>query len=132
MGTAENKQLIQNLFAELEKGNAEAFLGYLADNVRFTLIGTTKFSGVCNGKKEFIDKVLAPLSAELEGGLAITPENLIAEGDFIAMQAKGKAITKTGNFYDNTYCMVFRIANGKVQEMTEYNDTELITQAFEK
>ena len=56
----------------------------------------------------------------------------IAEGDYVAVQAHGQATTKTGKPYNNTYCMVFRIANGKVQELTEYCDTELITAAFGK
>jgi hypothetical protein len=132
MGAAENKQLIQNMFAELSKGNTNAFLDNMADNVRFTLIGTTKYSGVYNGKQELVSKLLGPLTAQLEGGIALTPENFIAEGDYVAMQARGKATTKTGKSYNNTYCQVFRIASGKVQEITEYLDTELVTSAFGK
>jgi len=130
MGAAENKQLIQNMFAELSKGNAEAFLGSMADDVRFTIIGTTKYSGTFNGKQELVAKLLGPLTAQLEGGISLTPDNFIAEGDYVAMQARGKATTKTGKSYNNTYCQVFRIAKGKVQEVTEYLDTELVTSAF--
>jgi ketosteroid isomerase-like protein len=132
MGAAENKKLIQDMFAELSKGNAPAFLNALADDVRFTIMGTTKYSGTFNGKQEVITKLLQPLTAQLEGGLTITPENFIADGDFVAMQARGKSTTKSGKPYNNTYCQVFRIANGKVQEMTEYLDTELVTSAFGK
>jgi uncharacterized protein len=132
MGAAENKQLIQTMFAELSKGNAEAFLGNMADNIRFTIIGTTKYSGTFNGKQELISKLLAPLTAQLEGGLTITPDNFIADGDYVAMQARGKSTTKTGKSYNNTYCQVFRLANDKVQEVTEYLDTELVTSAFGK
>lgn len=132
MGAAENKKLIQDMFAELSKGNAPAFLNAMADNVRFTIIGTTKYSGTFNGKQELINKVLQPLTAQLEGGLTITPENFIADGDFVAMQARGKSTTKSGKSYNNTYCQVFHIAGGKVQEVTEYLDTELVTSAFGK
>jgi ketosteroid isomerase-like protein len=132
MGAAENKKLVQDMFAELSKGNAPAFLNAMADNVRFTIIGTTQYSGTFNGKQELINKVLQPLTAQLEGGLTITPENFIAEGDFVAMQARGKSTTKSGKSYNNTYCQVFRIAGGKVQEVTEYLDTELVTSAFGK
>jgi hypothetical protein len=132
MGAAENKKLIQDMFAELSKGNAQAFLNNMADNVKFTIIGTTKYSGTCNGKQELISKVLQPLTAQLEGGLTITPENFIAEGDYVAMQARGKSNTKSGGTYNNIYCQVFRLANGKVQEVTEYLDTELVTKAFGK
>jgi uncharacterized protein len=100
--------------------------------VEFTIVGTTKYSGTCKGKQELVSKVLQPLSAQLEGGLTITPENFIAEGDFVAMQARGKSNTKAGGTYNNTYCQVFRIVNGKVQQVTEYLDTELVTKAFGK
>ena len=33
MGTVEHKKLIQDMFAELSKGNPEAFLGNMADDV---------------------------------------------------------------------------------------------------
>jgi uncharacterized protein len=132
MGAAENKQFISNMFAELSKGNGDAFLNALADDIRFTIIGSTKYSGTFNGKQELIGKLLAPLAAQVEGGMAITPFNLIADGDFVVMQANGKALSKNGSRYDNTYCHVFRFANGKVQEVTEYLDTELITSAFGK
>ena len=132
MGAAENKKLIQEMFAELSKGNAQAFMSNMADDVEFTIVGTTKYSGTCKGKQELVSKVLGPLSAQLEGGLTITPENFIAEGDFVAMQARGKSNTKAGGTYNNTYCQVFRIVNGKVQQVTEYLDTELVTKAFGK
>jgi ketosteroid isomerase-like protein len=132
MGAAENKQFISNMFAELSKGNGDAFLNALADDVSFTIIGSTKYSGTFKGKQELINKLLAPLNAQVEGGMTITPDNLIADGDFVAMQARGKALSKNGRRYDNTYCHVLRFANGKVQEVTEYLDTELITSAFGK
>lgn len=130
MGAAENKEIIRNMFAELSKGNAEAFMSTMADNVRFTIIGATKYSGTFNGKQELVSKLLGPLTSQLEGGLTITPDNFIAEGDYVAMQARGKSNTKSGGAYNNTYCQIFRLANGKVQEVTEYLDTELVTKAF--
>lgn len=132
MGAAENKKLMQEMFEELGKGNGDAFLGNMADDVQFTIIGSTKYSGTFNGKKELVEKLLAPLSAQLEGGITITPENFIADGDIVAMQAKGKSTTKEGKSYDNTYCQVFTFQDGKVQRVTEYLDTELVTEAFGK
>lgn len=132
MGAEENKKLIQDMFAGLSNGDPEAFLGKLADDVQITIIGTTKYSGTFNGKQEVVEKLLAPLGAQLEDGIAITPSNFIADGDTVAMQATGKSTTKEGKSYDNTYCQVFQVADGKVQRMTEYLDTELVTAAFSK
>lgn len=132
MGATENKQSIKNMFVELAKGNAEAFLSAMTDDVRFTLIGSTKFSGVFKGKQELVAKLLAPLSAALEGGLTLTPDNLIADGDYVAMQARGKSTAKNGKPYNNTYCQVFKFSGGKISEVTEYLDTELVNSVFGK
>ena len=91
MGAAENKQVITNMFAELAKGNGAAFLDAMADDVKYTLQGRTKFSGTMNGKKEVMAKLLGPLGAALEGGITMTPYNFIAEGDYVVMLANGKA-----------------------------------------
>jgi hypothetical protein len=32
--------------------------------------------------------------------------------------------------YNNTYCMVYKVIEGRIQEITEYLDTELVTAAF--
>ena len=132
MSAAENKELIRNMMAELGKGNPQAFLGAMADDVRFTIMGTTKFSGTYNGKQDVVNKLLGPLSAQLEGALTITPDNFIAEGDFVAMLAHGNSKAKNGKSYNNHYCQIFRVANGKVQQITEYLDTELVTSVFGK
>jgi ketosteroid isomerase-like protein len=132
MGAAENKKLIQSLFAELSRGNGAGYLDGLADDVQFTIMGTTKYSGTFRGKQDVVNRLLTPLMSELDGGLEVTPDAFIAEGDTVVMQGRGRSKTKTGKSYNNSYCQVFRIAGGKVKEITEYLDTELVTQAFGK
>ena len=132
MSAAENKEIIRNMFAELSKGNADAFLNTLADDVKFTLIGSTKFSGEFQSKQEFVEKVLAPLGAQLENGLTMHVDNLIADGDNVVLQGRGESTTKSGQAYNNTYAQVFQLQNGKVQRVTEYLDTELVNDVFGK
>jgi ketosteroid isomerase-like protein len=132
MGPNENKQLIETMFAELSRGNGEGYLERLADDVQFTIIGSTKFSGTFNGKQDVVNRLLMPLMAALEGGLEVKPHHLVAEGDTVVVQANGRSTTKTGKPYNNTYCQVFRIAGGKVKQITEYLDTALVNQAFGK
>jgi ketosteroid isomerase-like protein len=102
MSAAENKEFIRGMFAELSKGNGAAFLDAMADDVRFTIIGSSKYSWTFDGKKELVERLLTPLAAQVEGGMAITPLNLIAEGDYVVMQAQGKALSRNGERYDNT------------------------------
>ena len=62
-----------------------------------------------------------------------TNDNVIAEGDYVVVQSRAQGRkTKSGKDYNNTYCMVYRIVDGRVKEVTEYCDTELVTAAFGK
>lgn len=132
MGATENREIIRNMFAELSEGNVDAYLDNLADDVRFTLIGSTKFSGVFEGKQDVVERLLAPLGAQLDSGIAIHVDRLIAEDDHVVMQARGESVTKSGTAYNNIYAQVFRLADGKVQQITEYLDTELVNTVFGK
>ena len=130
MSISENKRLVLGFFDDIAKGNIQGALDRMAEDLRFTLIGTTILSGVCKGRREFVDRILAPLGAQLEGPLTITTDKLIAEGDFVVVQSHGRSRRRKGVAYNNTYCHVFRIAGGKISEGTEYLDTELVTRSF--
>jgi ketosteroid isomerase-like protein len=51
MCAAENKRLMQHIFAELSKGNGKAFRDSLAEDFRWTLTGTTKWSKTYEGRR---------------------------------------------------------------------------------
>jgi uncharacterized protein len=126
-----NKQLLRHVYAEVSKGNAQPLLDSLADDVQWTIIGSTALSGTSRGKQEVIDKLLKPLRARLaDGPIMFQPERFIAEGEYVVMQAQGRATALSGKPYNNTYCIVCRIVDGKVKEMVDYIDTELITTAL--
>ena len=128
MGTAENKETVRKMG---EAKGLEQMLATMSDDVRWTIIGTTKYSLTMNGKQEITNKLLHPIFAELESMGSNHVDNVIAEGDYVVVQqhASGRK-TKTGNPYNNTYCMVFKLIGGKIKEITEYLDTELVTAAF--
>src|SRR5260221_10522156 len=131
MKTEQNKQLIQQIYTEISKGNTQPLLESLADDIQWTIIGTTALSGTSRGKQEVIDKLLKPVRARLaDGPLVFAVDRLIAEGEHVVMQARGRATSKSGKPYNNTYCIVCRIVDGKLKEMTDYIDTELITSAL--
>jgi ketosteroid isomerase-like protein len=130
MGAAENKKLVETLFAELSRGNVAGFLDGLADDVEITIIGSTRFSSTYRGKQDWMNRLLTPLAAELDGGIEVKPQRMIAEGETVVVQSRGRSTTKTGKPYNNTYCQVITVVGGKVKTFIEYLDTELVTQAF--
>jgi len=128
MGAAENKEVARNM---REAKGIDAILATMSDDVRWTLIGTTKFSGALNGKQEIVEKLFKPIFAQLETPGSNVIDNIIAEGDYVVVQQRGTGRrTKSGKDYNNTHCIVYKVTDGKIKEITEYCDTELVTFAF--
>lgn len=130
MGAAENKQIMQHMFAELSKGNAKPFLDSLAEDFRWTLTGTTKWSKTYEGRQAVRDDLLRPLFAQFADQYTNTAHRFIAEDDYVVVECRGRVTTKSGKPYNNTYCWVCRIGDGKLRELTEYMDTELVATAL--
>lgn len=130
MGAAANKQLMQDVFSEMAKGNSKPFVESLADDVRWSIIGTTSWSRTFHGKQAVLTELLGPLRSQMADDIRVTAHRFIAEGDLVVVEGRGNNTTKAGIPYNNTYCWVCRVAEGKVQELTEYMDTELVRVAL--
>src|SRR4051812_13716947 len=128
--TADNKQLLQHVFAELAKGNGGPFLDSFADDVRWTIVGKTKWSRTYHGKKDVMEGIFGMIRQRIDGHVNVHARRFVAEEDIVVVEATGEATTKTGKPYNNDYCWIFRLDDGKVREITEYLDTELVTQVF--
>jgi ketosteroid isomerase-like protein len=131
MGAAENKELLRNAFTEVAKGNGRVFVDLLADDVRWTIIGTTAWSRTYEGKQSVLDDLLRPLSEQLRGRNIIAAHRYIAEDDLVVVEGRGRNSTVDGVRYHNEYCWVFRLVDGRVRELTEYADTQLIASALQ-
>ncbi len=130
MSAADNKKLIQDVFAAWAGEDGAAFFNILADDVRWTVIGSCPVSRTYTSKQQFFEGATKPLSAKLAGPIQPTVRNVIAEGDHVVLQWEGRATTKAGKPYNNSYCWVMRIENGKVREGTAYIDTELVSELW--
>jgi ketosteroid isomerase-like protein len=120
-----NKQIVEAFYQAGDRGDMEACLGMLADDIRWTNIGSTRFSGTYVGKRALMEQLLAPLFGSLKAGISSVIENMIAEQDYVVALTSGSAETTDGEPYNNSYCQVMRIRDGKIAEVTEYFDTEL-------
>jgi ketosteroid isomerase-like protein len=130
MSELTNKQIIQNIFGELAKGNSKLFVETMADDFRWILPGTNQWSRTFDGKNAVLTELFGMLSSTLTGPVITTAQRIIADGDYVVVEARGSSTTKRGTPYNNAYCFVFRLADGKLKEVTEYMDTELATAAM--
>jgi uncharacterized protein len=127
MNAVQNKQIMQKAYAELAKGNGKPFVDLLADDFCWTTKGTTNWSKTYRGKRAVLDDLMKPLFAQFADRYTNTAQRIIAEDDYVVVECRGRVTLKSGKPYSNEYCLVIRMKDGKMQELTEYLDTELVT-----
>ena len=131
MDATENKRLIGDAFDGLANGNGEQFMELLGEDIRWTIIGTTAWSRTYEGKRAVRDELMRPLFAQFADRYTNRATRILAEGDVVVIECRGKVATKAGKPYNQTYCYVCRLSEGKVRELTEYLDTEMVSTALD-
>jgi ketosteroid isomerase-like protein len=127
---AGNKALLQGIFAETAKGNGRPFVDALADGVRWTIIGRTAWSRTYQGKRAVLGELLRPLAEQLGGQNVVSAERFVADGDVVVVEGRNHSVTRSGHDYPNRYCWIFVLRDGKIAEITEYTDTQLIAEVL--
>ncbi len=130
MSVADNKKLLESIFSELSVGNSRPFVEAMADDFSWTVTGTTKWSKKYAGKSVVLCELFGTLTSRMDGRIKTIPDRFIAEGELVVVEAHGSNTTKSGKPYNNRYCFVFRVSAGKLKEVTEYLDTELVSSAL--
>jgi ketosteroid isomerase-like protein len=121
-----NKDLIRQMWEAFTACDRQKFFAVMADEIKFTVMGTTSLSLVTHGREEMIDRVLTPLAAALDGEMTVAIDNIVAEGDWVVMQSRSFGKGKNGQPYNNHYAQVFRVRDGMVVEWIEYLDTAML------
>ncbi|MEU0530709.1 nuclear transport factor 2 family protein [Amycolatopsis tolypomycina] len=130
MSAADNKQLLETAFAAWATGDIRPLLAAMADDVTWTVSGHNSWSGSFRGKDSVRRDLLGPLGAQFDGTYTSTASRFVAEDDVVVVETQGSVATKTGQRDDNKYCFVFRVEEGRIREITEYMDTQLVAEVL--
>lgn len=123
--STDNKGLMQTVFAELATGNRRPFAETMAEDICWTITGSSAWSRTWRGKKVVLNELMGRLFARFSDTYTCHVHRIIAEGDYVVVEAEGSVTTKSGKPYKNDYCYVCRLIDGKLVDVTEYMDTEL-------
>jgi ketosteroid isomerase-like protein len=124
MSAADNKKLMETIFAAVADGDRTAYVDALADDVTMTVTGQYSWSQTFHGKEAVLRDLYGYVASLLKYRRTV-PFRLIADDEWVAVEARGDMETHTGERYDNHYCLIYRIENGKIREIREYNDSAL-------
>ncbi len=126
MSAAENKRLMQEAFEALGRGDSRPYLDLLADDFSFTITGHNPWSRTISGKAAVRAELYGPLFAQFADRYTAQLVNLVAEGDTVVVEHRGCVTTKAGKLYNNEYCLVCRLQDGKLKSVREYADSLLV------
>jgi len=124
MSAADNKKLMETIFAAVSAGDRSLYTDSLADDVSMTVTGQYSWSQTFHGKESVLRDLYGYVASLLKYRRTI-PLRIIADEEWVAVEARGDMETIGGERYDNHYCMVYRIENGKIREIREYQDSTL-------
>lgn len=125
MSAAENKQLMQEIFARVADGDGSMFVEHLADDVVIHVSGQYSWSRTFKGKESVLRDLYGVVRARTTGARKTIPLRFIAEDDTVVIEARGEMTSKEGVPYNNHYCLIYRLRDRKIVEMTEYQDSTL-------
>ena len=101
-GFRHEETTLHHVYAEGSEGNGQPLLDSLADGIEWTIIGSTPLSGTYTGKQEVLDGLLSALRTRLDGPVLFAFDRFIEEGEYVVMQARGRATAVGGAPYNNT------------------------------
>jgi uncharacterized protein len=120
------REVLEHAFRETAEGNGRPFVDMLADDVEWSIIGSTEWSQTFRGKTTVINELLRPLAEQFDGPNTVEATRFIAEGNLIAIEGRNLSVTKRGQAYPNRYCWIVEMRGEKAVRITEYCDTALV------
>ena len=110
MSAAANKKLAQLVYTDSANRTGTTFVDNLAEDVTWIVTGQYSWSHEFRGRDAIQNGLMGHLRSRLAAARPRTVAfNFIAEGDYVVVEARGDNVTKSGERYDNQYCMVWRI-----------------------
>jgi ketosteroid isomerase-like protein len=126
--TERNKQFIAQAFQHWAEGGGTFFQDVLAEDVVWTIKGTSPAAGTYKGRAVFIEQAVAPFAARLSSFVKPRVNDIWADGTDVVVYWDGAAVAKDGKPYNNSFVWIFRMQDLRATEviafldLTQYDD----------
>jgi ketosteroid isomerase-like protein len=121
-----NKDAVRAFFAAMNEGDTDAAFALLRPECTWFSLSARRFRTLTEMRAalEWVNSVAVtrPIQISVVG--------MTAEGDRVAAQCEGQAVTATGQRYDNLYHFLFEFDGPLIGRLWEYNDTAHVKEVF--
>lgn len=104
------------------------FQDVLAEDVVWTIKGSSPAAGTYKGRAVFIEQAVAPFAARLSSFVKPKVNDIWADGHDVVVYWDGAAVAKDGKPYNNSFVWIFRMQDLRATEviafldLTQYDD----------
>lgn len=104
----------------------------MADDFRWVFPGSWSWSGVWQPKAVVVEELLrGQLATRFAEQFESHPDFMLADGNRVVVQTRGRTTTTRGDAYNNVYCLIFTVDGDKLTEVIEHCDTSLVDRVLE-
>ena len=121
MGVAENKAVVLELFRAMGEGRLQDIARLTTEDATWWINGSGAWSGerpisvFLEVARGFLAHALAPMEKTFGA--------IVAEGDWVCLEARGRTTFEGGLAYDNAAIFLLTLREGRVESVREYMDT---------
>lgn len=121
--TDQNKAIVTDFLKVFSAGDIDGVVAGLHDDATWWVAGDIEGMSGTYTKQEMANLLPNFTGIYKAGALRITPSEMTAEGDRVAVEAEGYAELSNGREYKPVYHFLFEIKDGKIGRVKEYMDT---------
>jgi ketosteroid isomerase-like protein len=126
------KHVLQRYLDALVAGDIETIRDSFAEDATWAIKADLPIAGPWRGRDQIVDEFLTTVMGErfIAGSHVFTFPTMIADGDTIALEWHVSARTATGEPYENDYCGIFVIRDGRITAVREYLDGRYVAETL--
>ena len=122
MTAADNKRIIREAFDLMVDADPTAFLAAMGDDCVWIVEGRSAWARRIDGKEAVQRELMGPLFSMFASPFRNFTDQIVAEDDTVVVRVRGEVTLKSGADYNNSYCFVIRMRDGKMVELREFAD----------
>ena len=132
MSAEENRALIERMLKPLSEGDSGPFVSGLAEDVVWIVTGRNPWSGSYRGKATLRKELFGPVMAQLKQPYRLMIVSILADAERVVVELRGAGnASLAGVAYEQDYCWVCRVEQGKLKEVREYDDTYMASKVLD-
>lgn len=108
-----NKEIIMQVVDAFDTGNGDIITGHMTNDAEWHLLGDQAYHGKETIQKFFNDHQDVKVTNSIKN-------NIIVDGDTIAVSGEITCTTSNGELCDMYYCDIYEMENFKIKKLTSY------------